>query len=117
MTGVTRSVFEMSRTRQQNSGIEFDPVTYEPGEDKQAVVRRFIDENPEMLTEMGRIGAVTEQFGNVGEEWAEAWKAVEPTIEHELENSGAQTGPDGTTCPFCGGEFDYLPFHLPCPRQ
>jgi len=105
--------FRIDRIRTQNSGIDPDPIDVRPGEDRREVVKRFLDENPEILTDMGRIGAVTEAFGQVGDEWATAWKAVEHEIEHDLINSGSREAPNGTMCPCCGREFDYLPDHLP----
>lgn len=113
MQGSTRcgSWFKIGRTRGQNSGITPTPVRHTGN--RVETVRRFLEENPEVLTEMGRVGAVTEAFNKVGDEWGEAWKTVEKEIDHNLDNTGSIEEPNGTTCPCCGEEFDYLPQHLP----
>ena len=106
--------FKVGHTRQQNSNLgDITPVYYTSEATHIEVVLTFLYHNQDILTECGRIGAVTEMFGQVGDEWAEAWKAVEPKVEHELENTGSQEEPNGTTCPRCGKTFDYLPQHLP----
>lgn len=118
MRGVTQrsaevGQFTIDHIRNQNSGIDPTPVEVEPGEAKTEVIRRFLRANPDILTEMGRVGAVTEAFGQKGDEWAEAWRTVEPQVDHDLENTGTQETPNGVTCPCCGETFDYLPAHLP----
>jgi hypothetical protein len=104
-------MFKIGRTRGQNSGIEPTPVVHKGREVE--TVRRFLDANPEVLEEMGRVGAVTEAFNAVGDKWGEAWKVVEQEVDHDLENTGSQEEPNGVTCPCCGETFDYLPNHLP----
>lgn len=105
-------VFTIGRTRGQNSGIDPTPVK-QTGE-RTETVKRFLDANPEVLEEMGRVGAVTEAFNQIGDEWGEAWKTVESEVDHDLEVSGDHSmNPEGTTCPRCGREFDILPQHLP----
>ena len=110
--GVER--FALSRTSLQNSGVSTTAVVYAVGTPKTEVVREFLRLNEQILEEKGRIGAVTEMFGDMGNAWAEAWKEVEPEFDHDLVNSGKITSPNGVTCPCCGEVFDYLPRHLPC---
>lgn len=106
--------FKLSHTRQQNSNIgDITPVYYTDDASKVEVVLTFLYHNEEILTECGRIGAVTEWFGKAGDEWADAWREVEPNLDHDLENTGSIEEPNGTTCPRCSKTFDYLPQHLP----
>jgi len=116
MKGVTQeksgAMFKIGRTRGQNSGINPTPVPHKGT--KEETVKRFLEANPEILSDMGRVGAVTEAFGLVGDKWAEAWKAVEPQLDHDLKKTSGHAPPKGVTCPCCGETFDYLPQHLPC---
>lgn len=105
------SMFKIGRTRGQNSGINPTPVPRKAS--RVETVKDFLDANPAVLEEMGRIGAVTEAFNQIGEKWGEAWKTVEQEIDHNLDNTGSIEEPNGTTCPCCGETFDYLPQHLP----
>jgi len=106
--------FTVGHTRPANSNIDnITPVYYASDASKTEVVLTFLFWNDDILTEMGRVGAVTELFGQVGDEWADAWRQVEAEVDHDLENTGSQEQPNGTVCPRCGDSFDYLPQHLP----
>lgn len=88
-------------------------VWYIDGEtDAEAVVRRYIEENPGILNRTK--GAVTSLFNRTDERLGDAWREIADEYDDELRDAGGGGGGSGVaTCPVDGCETELTPHKLP----